>query len=113
MRAFQHKAAVIAAALAVFSLAFFRNPERHAPTGDNVIIAPADGKVKVRWFVIPPKPPGVSNEALAAAARERFATFDAADHLTDGPGDNRAGARAAIGQNRTLGLSQCVRHCAD
>jgi hypothetical protein len=60
------------------------DPQDHAELGpDRCVLSPADGKVKVRWFVIPPKPPGVPDDVLAAAARERFATFDAADHLTD------------------------------
>lgn len=40
-----YKAAAVVAALSVFSLWFFRNPERHAPQGDRLVIAPADGKV--------------------------------------------------------------------
>jgi hypothetical protein len=60
------------------------DPKQHADLGpERCVLSPSSGNVKVRWFVIPPKPPGVSDEALAAAARERFATFDAADHLTD------------------------------
>ena len=60
------------------------DPKQHADLGpERCVLSPASGNVKVRWFVIPPKPPGVPDEALAAAARERFATFDAADHLTD------------------------------
>ncbi|MCK4904375.1 MAG: phosphatidylserine decarboxylase, partial [Candidatus Marinimicrobia bacterium] len=31
--------------LLVFSLNFFRDPDRKIPEGDNIIIAPADGKV--------------------------------------------------------------------
>ena len=50
---------------------------------ERCVLSPAAGNVKVRWFVIPPVPPGVPREALNAVARERFASFDAADHLTD------------------------------
>jgi phosphatidylserine decarboxylase len=32
-------------ALTLFSIYFFRNPERYPPEGENVIVAPADGKV--------------------------------------------------------------------
>ncbi|MEE4253452.1 MAG: phosphatidylserine decarboxylase family protein [Desulfuromusa sp.] len=32
-------------ALTLFSIYFFRNPERQVPVGDNLVIAPADGKV--------------------------------------------------------------------
>ena len=60
------------------------DPKQHADLGpERCVLSPSSGNVKVRWFVIPPKPPGVPDEALAAAARERFASFDAADHLTD------------------------------
>jgi len=60
------------------------DPQDHSDLGpDRCVLSPAGGKVKVRWFVIPPRPPGVPDEALQAAARERFAAFDAADHLTD------------------------------
>lgn len=60
------------------------NPQDHSDLGpDRCVLSPAEGKVKVRWFVIPPRPPGVPDEGLQAAARERFASFDAADHLTD------------------------------
>lgn len=38
---------VIAALLFVFATNFFRDPERTTPAGDNLIIAPADGKVIV------------------------------------------------------------------
>ncbi len=47
------------------------------------ILSPAQGSVKVRWFVIAPAPEGVPREALNAAVRERFADFGAADHIRD------------------------------
>ena len=60
------------------------DPKAHADLGpERCVLSPASGNVKVRWFVIPPRPPGVPVEALNAAARERFAAFDAEDHLTD------------------------------
>ena len=31
--------------LTLFTVYFFRNPERVTPTGDNLVVAPADGKV--------------------------------------------------------------------
>lgn len=40
-----YKAAVIMTALTVFALSFFRNPERHAPAGENLVVSPADGTV--------------------------------------------------------------------
>jgi len=36
---------VIMLLLSLFSVYFFRNPERVIPTGENLVIAPADGKV--------------------------------------------------------------------
>jgi hypothetical protein len=47
------------------------------------ILSPAPGFVKVRWFVIAPAPEGAPPELLKVAVRERFADFEAADHLTD------------------------------
>ena len=60
------------------------DPQVHADLGpERCVLSPAAGNVKVRWFVIQPWPPGVPAEALNAAARQRFASFDAEDHLTD------------------------------
>jgi hypothetical protein len=60
------------------------NPQDHSDLGpDRCVLSPADGKVKVRWFVIQPFPEGMSRDAINAAARARFATFDAEDHITD------------------------------
>ncbi len=36
---------VVLLALTLFSVYFFRNPERVVPKGDNLVVAPADGKV--------------------------------------------------------------------
>jgi hypothetical protein len=47
------------------------------------MLSPANGAVKVRWFVIEPPPEGVPRDLIDAAARERFAQFGAADHLRD------------------------------
>jgi hypothetical protein len=47
------------------------------------ILSPDSGKVKVRWFVIAPPPDGVPRDALNGAVRNVFASFGAADHLTD------------------------------
>ncbi|MGD9979794.1 MAG: cupin domain-containing protein [Hyphomonadaceae bacterium] len=47
------------------------------------ILSPAPGKVKVRWFMIQPPPEGMPAEALAAAARQRFADFGAAHEMRD------------------------------
>jgi len=33
------------AALTLFSLWFFRNPHREIPTGENIVVSPADGKI--------------------------------------------------------------------
>jgi hypothetical protein len=47
------------------------------------VLSPDAGKVRVRWFVIHPRPEGVPAEQLNALVRERFRSFDAEDHLTD------------------------------
>ena len=60
------------------------DPKSHADLGpERCVLSPAPGNVKVRWFVINPLPPGAPREAINAAARERFRSFDAEDHLTD------------------------------
>jgi hypothetical protein len=46
------------------------------------ILSPAHGKVKVRWFVIPPTPEAPP-ELLKQAVRARFAEFGADHELTD------------------------------
>ena len=40
-----YKAACVVTALLLFSVWFFRNPERVTPAGEGLVIAPADGKV--------------------------------------------------------------------
>lgn len=47
------------------------------------VLSPGSGHVKVRWFAITPPPEGAPAELIKAAARERFAAFEAASHLTD------------------------------
>jgi hypothetical protein len=46
-------------------------------------LSPDKGKVKVRWFVIEPPPPGTPLELMKQGARARFAQFHAEDHLRD------------------------------
>lgn len=60
------------------------DPKDPRDRGDaSSILAPDKGKVKVRWFMIQPTPVGVPPEAIAAAARERFAAFGAEHELRD------------------------------
>src|SRR5262245_50441237 len=60
------------------------NPQNHEDLGPTRnVLSPDVGKVKVRWFVITPRPPGVPADTLNAYVRERFRSFDAEDHLTD------------------------------
>jgi hypothetical protein len=60
------------------------DPQDHADLGPKrPVLSPDAGKVKVRWFVIHPRPEGVPAEQLNALVRERFRSFDAEDHLTD------------------------------
>lgn len=47
------------------------------------ILSPADGKVKVRWFVISPVPDGIPPEMAKTLVRQRFADFGADHELTD------------------------------
>lgn len=47
------------------------------------VLSPAAGHVKVRWFVIAPTPEGAPPEMVKALARQRFAEFEAEDHLRD------------------------------
>ena len=47
------------------------------------VLSPASGHVKVRWFAIAPTPDGVPVEMIKGAVRQRFADFEAEDHLTD------------------------------
>jgi hypothetical protein len=59
-------------------------PKEHADLGpQRPVLSPSSGNVKVRWFVIHPRPEGVPADELNARVRERFASFDAEDHLTD------------------------------
>ena len=37
--------AVLFSLVTLFIIWFFRNPERNVPTGDNIVISPADGKI--------------------------------------------------------------------
>lgn len=60
------------------------DPARHEDLGpERCILSPASGEVKIRWFVIHPRPHGVPEESLNLVTRERFRSFDAEDHLTD------------------------------
>ena len=44
---------IIGAFLVVFSLNFFRDPERTSPASENVVVTPADGKVLIIKEVLP------------------------------------------------------------
>ncbi len=60
------------------------DPHQHTDLGPaRAVLAPEAGSVKVRWFIIQPTPDGLDPGRLAAIVRERFAGFDAEDHLRD------------------------------
>lgn len=60
------------------------DPKDHAERGEATsILSPADGKVKVRWFMIQPTPEGAPPEMIRAAARQRFSDFGAEHELRD------------------------------
>lgn len=61
-----------------------QDPRAMADLGPTVAaLTPADGQVKVRWFVIHPAPEGVPHSELVDRSRARFAAYGAEDHLTD------------------------------
>lgn len=57
--------------------------ETHDRGETKSVLSPAAGHVKVRWFAISPTPEGAPPDMVRALARERFAAFEAEDHLTD------------------------------
>lgn len=60
------------------------DPKIHADLGpERCVLSPSGGNVKVRWFVIQPRPEGMPVEVMNQLTRERFREFDAEDHLTD------------------------------
>jgi len=60
------------------------DPKVHSDLGPTRnVLSPSSGNVKVRWFVIPPRPTGVPVDVMNQMTRERFASFDAEHHLTD------------------------------
>ncbi len=72
--------AVLPALLTLGGLAFFRDPTRHPPAGDNVLVAPADGKIV-----------GIERVRAAAPATARAAVGAKATHPSSAadpiPGD--------------------------
>ncbi len=60
------------------------DPADHTDLGPKrTVLSPEPGKVRVRWFAINPRPPGVPDDVMNEMVRERFASFDADHHLTD------------------------------
>lgn len=60
------------------------DPTDHADRGKGaVLLAPPDGGVKIRWFVIEPVPAGVPKQQLDESAREVFRGFGAEQHIKD------------------------------
>lgn len=61
---------LVGAALAVWCVCFFRDPERTPPTGANLVVSPADGVIQV--VDMAPPPPELD---MGAAPRHRVAIF--------------------------------------
>jgi hypothetical protein len=60
------------------------DPKDHSDLGPTrPVLSPSSGNVRVRWFVIHPRPEGVPAAQLNEFVRQRFASFDADHHLTD------------------------------
>lgn len=57
--------------------------ETHDRGETKSVLSPAAGHVKVRWFAISPTPEGAPPDMVKALARERFAAFEAEEHLTN------------------------------
>ncbi len=67
---FSHGAAVAFAPLTLWCIAFFRDPERQAPPGENRLVSPADGKLLPIVEAVPPDELG-----LGPAPRRRLSIF--------------------------------------
>jgi phosphatidylserine decarboxylase len=61
---------LIATPLALWVIAFFRDPERRAPTGEGLIVSPADGVLLPITQAVPP-----SELGLSAGPRTRLSIF--------------------------------------
>lgn len=48
-----------------------------------VVLAPPEGAVKIRWFIVRPRPEGVSAEQFEQLVAAAFADIGAADHQPD------------------------------
>jgi phosphatidylserine decarboxylase len=55
-------AGLAALPLTIWCIAFFRDPDRTPPTGDNLIVSPADGKLLPTVDVVPPPELGLGPE---------------------------------------------------
>ena len=67
-------AAVVPAAVLVFVVAFFRDPEHHIPAEDGLLVAPADGHVTEVTEVDEPRALGGRAGRSASSCRSRAFT---------------------------------------